>query len=141
MSQCMVTQASRRARGWVTCCGVRVLVHVCLLCVCVRTDEQRGVTTVELIKKEGSSLGLTISGGCDKEGKPRVSNLRPGGLAARWETYTCWSVTHLPVENVLLFHSSQLCFIGVPTHPRLLDGSLIKIACERNKWLLIHLRC
>ncbi|KAK9971083.1 hypothetical protein ABG768_026978 [Culter alburnus] len=46
-------------------------------------DEQRGVTTVELIKKEGSSLGLTISGGCDKEGKPRVSNLRPGGLAAR----------------------------------------------------------
>ncbi|XP_052419408.1 glutamate receptor-interacting protein 2 isoform X2 [Carassius gibelio] len=46
-------------------------------------DEQRGVTTVELIKKEGSSLGLTISGGCDKDGKPRVSNLRPGGLAIR----------------------------------------------------------
>uniref|UniRef100_A0A671PIK0 Glutamate receptor-interacting protein 2-like n=1 Tax=Sinocyclocheilus anshuiensis TaxID=1608454 RepID=A0A671PIK0_9TELE len=36
-----------------------------------------------LIKKEGSTLGLTISGGTDKEGKPRVSNLRPGGLAAR----------------------------------------------------------
>uniref|UniRef100_A0A8C1C0X2 Glutamate receptor interacting protein 2a n=1 Tax=Cyprinus carpio carpio TaxID=630221 RepID=A0A8C1C0X2_CYPCA len=47
------------------------------------TDEQRGVTTVELIKKEGTSLGLTISGGCDKDGKPRVSNLRPGGLAIR----------------------------------------------------------
>ncbi|KTG05539.1 hypothetical protein cypCar_00032694 [Cyprinus carpio] len=46
-------------------------------------DEQRGVTTVELIKKEGTSLGLTISGGCDKDGKPRVSNLRPGGLAIR----------------------------------------------------------
>uniref|UniRef100_A0A8C2B6F3 Glutamate receptor interacting protein 2a n=1 Tax=Cyprinus carpio TaxID=7962 RepID=A0A8C2B6F3_CYPCA len=45
--------------------------------------EQRGVTTVELIKKEGTSLGLTISGGCDKDGKPRVSNLRPGGLAIR----------------------------------------------------------
>uniref|UniRef100_A0A8C2L906 Glutamate receptor interacting protein 2a n=1 Tax=Cyprinus carpio TaxID=7962 RepID=A0A8C2L906_CYPCA len=43
----------------------------------------RGVTTVELIKKEGTSLGLTISGGCDKDGKPRVSNLRPGGLAIR----------------------------------------------------------
>uniref|UniRef100_A0A672MB69 Glutamate receptor-interacting protein 2-like n=1 Tax=Sinocyclocheilus grahami TaxID=75366 RepID=A0A672MB69_SINGR len=42
-----------------------------------------GVTTVELIKKEGTSLGLTISGGCDKDGKPRVSNLRPGGLAIR----------------------------------------------------------
>uniref|UniRef100_A0A673YA81 Glutamate receptor interacting protein 2 n=1 Tax=Salmo trutta TaxID=8032 RepID=A0A673YA81_SALTR len=35
------------------------------------------------IKKEGSTLGLTISGGTDKDGKPRVSNLRPGGLAAR----------------------------------------------------------
>lgn len=41
---------------------------------------------VELVKKEGSTLGLTISGGTDKDGKPRVSNLRPGGLAARWVT-------------------------------------------------------
>uniref|UniRef100_A0A3B1JLV7 Glutamate receptor interacting protein 2a n=1 Tax=Astyanax mexicanus TaxID=7994 RepID=A0A3B1JLV7_ASTMX len=45
--------------------------------------EHRGLTTVELIKREGCSLGLTISGGSDKDGKPRVSNLRPGGLAAR----------------------------------------------------------
>ncbi|XP_074505648.1 glutamate receptor-interacting protein 2 isoform X7 [Sebastes fasciatus] len=43
----------------------------------------RGLTMVELVKKEGSTLGLTISGGTDKDGKPRVSNLRPGGLAAR----------------------------------------------------------
>ncbi|XP_076027121.1 glutamate receptor-interacting protein 2 [Genypterus blacodes] len=43
----------------------------------------RGVTMVELVKKEGSTLGLTISGGTDKDGKPRVSNLRPAGLAAR----------------------------------------------------------
>ncbi|CAL8367803.1 unnamed protein product [Lota lota] len=47
------------------------------------TEEYRGVTTVDLMKREGSSLGLTISGGSDKDGKPRVSNLRPGGLAAR----------------------------------------------------------
>ncbi|KAL2090833.1 hypothetical protein ACEWY4_013096 [Coilia grayii] len=46
-------------------------------------EELRGVTLVELLKKEGSTLGLTISGGTDKDGKPRVSNLRPGGLAAR----------------------------------------------------------
>ncbi|XP_043934542.1 glutamate receptor-interacting protein 2 isoform X2 [Protopterus annectens] len=46
-------------------------------------EEFRGVTMVELLKKEGSTLGLTISGGADKDGKPRVSNLRPGGLAAR----------------------------------------------------------
>ncbi|CAB1329274.1 unnamed protein product [Coregonus sp. 'balchen'] len=40
-------------------------------------EDYRGVTTVDLIKREGSSLGLTISGGSDKDGKPRVSNLRP----------------------------------------------------------------
>uniref|UniRef100_A0A673A1R4 Glutamate receptor interacting protein 2b n=1 Tax=Sphaeramia orbicularis TaxID=375764 RepID=A0A673A1R4_9TELE len=65
----------------------------CLLLACVCTcvyvcvyfwlEALRGVTMVELVKKEGSTLGLTISGGTDKDGKPRVSNLRPGGLAAR----------------------------------------------------------
>uniref|UniRef100_A0A8C7DK87 Glutamate receptor interacting protein 2 n=1 Tax=Oncorhynchus kisutch TaxID=8019 RepID=A0A8C7DK87_ONCKI len=49
----------------------------------IYSQDLRGVTIVELIKKEGSTLGLTISGGTDKDGKPRVSNLRPGGLAAR----------------------------------------------------------
>uniref|UniRef100_A0A8C8JST6 PDZ domain-containing protein n=1 Tax=Oncorhynchus tshawytscha TaxID=74940 RepID=A0A8C8JST6_ONCTS len=59
-------------------------VPVCLpVCPCVCVEDYRGVTTVDLIKREGSSLGLTISGGSDKDGKPRVSNLRPGGLAAR----------------------------------------------------------
>uniref|UniRef100_A0A8C8AZQ8 Glutamate receptor interacting protein 2 n=1 Tax=Otus sunia TaxID=257818 RepID=A0A8C8AZQ8_9STRI len=61
-------------------------VHSILLpgnCDCLTCKEFRGVTIVELIKKEGSTLGLTISGGTDKDGKPRVSNLRPGGLAAR----------------------------------------------------------
>ncbi|XP_077565616.1 glutamate receptor-interacting protein 1 isoform X3 [Stigmatopora nigra] len=46
-------------------------------------DEFRGCTLVELMKKEGTTLGLTVSGGVDKDGKPRVSNLRPGGIAAR----------------------------------------------------------
>ncbi|KAM4821091.1 glutamate receptor-interacting protein 2 isoform 2-T2 [Thomomys bottae] len=46
-------------------------------------EEFRGITVVELLKREGSTLGLTISGGTDKDGKPRVSSLRPGGLAAR----------------------------------------------------------
>lgn len=55
------------------------------LCLCLHlsAEEHRGVTTVDLMKREGCSLGLTISGGSDKDGKPRVSNLRPGGLAAR----------------------------------------------------------
>ncbi|XP_078273506.1 glutamate receptor-interacting protein 1 isoform X2 [Rhinoraja longicauda] len=46
-------------------------------------DEFIGQTLVELMKKEGSTLGLTVSGGIDKEGKPKVSNLRPGGIAVR----------------------------------------------------------
>lgn len=57
---------------------------LCVWLLCFWAEELRGVTLVELIKKEGSTLGLTISGGTDKDGKPRVSNLRPGGLAARW---------------------------------------------------------
>ncbi|XP_062238871.1 glutamate receptor-interacting protein 1 isoform X1 [Platichthys flesus] len=46
-------------------------------------DEFRGCSVVELMKKEGTTLGLTVSGGIDKDGKPRVSNLRQGGVAAR----------------------------------------------------------
>ncbi|XP_066580709.1 glutamate receptor-interacting protein 1 isoform X4 [Amia ocellicauda] len=46
-------------------------------------DEFKGSTLVELMKKEGTTLGLTVSGGVDKDGKPRVSNLRQGGIAAR----------------------------------------------------------
>uniref|UniRef100_A0A8D3E0W5 PDZ domain-containing protein n=1 Tax=Scophthalmus maximus TaxID=52904 RepID=A0A8D3E0W5_SCOMX len=46
-------------------------------------DEFRGSSVVELMKKEGTTLGLTVSGGIDKDGKPRVSNLRQGGIAAR----------------------------------------------------------
>ncbi|XP_073507842.1 glutamate receptor-interacting protein 1 isoform X6 [Phyllobates terribilis] len=47
------------------------------------TEEFKGSTIVELMKKEGTTLGLTVSGGIDKDGKPRVSNLRQGGIAAR----------------------------------------------------------
>uniref|UniRef100_A0A4W5QLV8 Glutamate receptor interacting protein 2a n=1 Tax=Hucho hucho TaxID=62062 RepID=A0A4W5QLV8_9TELE len=66
------------------CVPVCLCVSLCVpVCPCVCVEDYRGVTTVDLIKREGSSLGLTISGGSDKDGKPRVSNLRPGGLAAR----------------------------------------------------------
>ncbi|XP_064198418.1 glutamate receptor-interacting protein 1-like isoform X2 [Anguilla rostrata] len=47
------------------------------------SEEFRGSCMVELMKKEGTTLGLTVSGGIDKDGKPRVSNLRQGGIAAR----------------------------------------------------------
>lgn len=54
----------------------------------VSVDEFRGCSVVELMKKEGTTLGLTVSGGIDKDGKPRVSNLRQGGIAARYSTVT-----------------------------------------------------
>uniref|UniRef100_A0A8C5CYD5 PDZ domain-containing protein n=1 Tax=Gadus morhua TaxID=8049 RepID=A0A8C5CYD5_GADMO len=57
-------------------------VCVCVSVLCV-PEEFRGCSLVELVKKEGSTLGLTVSGGIDKDGKPRVSNLRQGGTAAR----------------------------------------------------------
>jgi hypothetical protein len=40
----------------------------------------KGRTTIELVKKDGCPLGLTISGGIDKDGKPRVAQLKSGGL-------------------------------------------------------------
>ena len=43
----------------------------------------KGRTTIELIKKDSSPLGLTISGGVDKDGKPRVAQLKPGSLALK----------------------------------------------------------
>lgn len=54
-----------------------------LSCFRCAVDEFRGCSVVELMKKEGTTLGLTVSGGIDKDGKPRVSNLRQGGIAAR----------------------------------------------------------
>lgn len=84
-------------------------VNLCL-CPYLSAEEYRGVTTVDLMKREGSSLGLTISGGSDKDGKPRVSNLRPGGLAARWDLCsvmqlkcpdTLYSYTSTPTTTVL----------------------------------------
>ncbi|KAA8577956.1 hypothetical protein FQN60_010608, partial [Etheostoma spectabile] len=49
----------------------RALTSTCL-CPC-DVDEFRGCSVVELMKKEGTTLGLTVSGGIDKDGKPRLN--------------------------------------------------------------------
>ncbi|KAJ8047083.1 Glutamate receptor-interacting protein 2 [Holothuria leucospilota] len=46
-------------------------------------DECRTVTAIELEKPPGAGFGLTISGGIDKDGRIRVSNMRAGGIAQR----------------------------------------------------------
>ncbi|ELU00765.1 hypothetical protein CAPTEDRAFT_224220 [Capitella teleta] len=48
------------------------------------TDEEPKATSVVTLKKnDGSSWGLVLSGGVDKESRARVSYLRPGGIAHR----------------------------------------------------------
>ncbi|KAK8767031.1 hypothetical protein V5799_006187 [Amblyomma americanum] len=46
-------------------------------------EDKRGTSTVELVKREGSTLGLIISGGIDKGTRPKVESLRPGSIAHR----------------------------------------------------------
>ncbi|XP_069141413.1 glutamate receptor-interacting protein 1-like isoform X2 [Argopecten irradians] len=46
-------------------------------------DDNKGVTTVELLKRDGFGLGLIISGGVDKSFRAQISNLKPGGIAYR----------------------------------------------------------
>ncbi|CAF1493619.1 unnamed protein product, partial [Adineta steineri] len=43
----------------------------------------KGRTTVELIKRDNCSLGLTISGGIDKDGKPKVAQLKTNSIAQK----------------------------------------------------------
>ncbi|GFR74002.1 glutamate receptor-interacting protein 1 [Elysia marginata] len=49
-------------------------------------EERKGTLLVELQKKEGCGLGLTVTGGVDKGQKPQVSNLRPGSIAHRCDS-------------------------------------------------------
>jgi len=46
-------------------------------------DDERGSCVVNLVKREGEILGLTVSGGSDREGRPKVANLRSTGIAAK----------------------------------------------------------
>ncbi|OBS82059.1 hypothetical protein A6R68_23951, partial [Neotoma lepida] len=65
------------------------------------TEEFKGSTVVELMKKEGTTLGLTVSGGIDKDGKPRVSNLRQGGIAARRTAGTASGTTRRLCQRLI----------------------------------------
>nr|XP_015930037.1 glutamate receptor-interacting protein 1 isoform X2 [Parasteatoda tepidariorum] len=47
------------------------------------SEDKKGTSFVELEKKEGMTLGLIISGGIDKNSKPKIANLRPGSIAHR----------------------------------------------------------
>ncbi|XP_035221591.1 glutamate receptor-interacting protein 2-like isoform X2 [Stegodyphus dumicola] len=49
----------------------------------ILSDDKKGISIIELEKKEGSTLGLIISGGIDKNCRPKISSLRPGSIAHR----------------------------------------------------------
>ncbi|CAF1186961.1 unnamed protein product [Adineta ricciae] len=59
----------------------------------------RARTTVELIKRENCPLGLTISGGSDKDGKPRVAQLKAGSVAQKADILEIGDVV-LSVNNI-----------------------------------------
>ncbi|KAK8743618.1 hypothetical protein OTU49_001165, partial [Cherax quadricarinatus] len=46
-------------------------------------EEVRGVSCVQLSKRDGCTLGLIVAGGVDKGHRARVTNLRPGSPAHR----------------------------------------------------------
>lgn len=48
----------------------------------IGTELERGSCRVILHKKEKVGLGLTIAGGKDKDSRPKVSNMRSGGIAS-----------------------------------------------------------
>ncbi|KAG1676716.1 Glutamate receptor-interacting protein 1 [Nymphon striatum] len=47
------------------------------------SEEKRGASIVELLKKDGSTLGIIFAGGSDKGTRPRITNLRAGSIAHR----------------------------------------------------------
>jgi glutamate receptor-interacting protein len=47
----------------------------------------KGRSTIELAKKQGCPLGLTISGGIDKDGKPRVAQLKVDSIAQKADVF------------------------------------------------------
>jgi C-terminal processing protease CtpA/Prc len=61
----------------------QILCHEIILILSFLISAIKGRTTIELLKKDSSSLGLTISGGVDKDGKPRVAQLKTGSLAQK----------------------------------------------------------
>jgi len=46
-------------------------------------ENEQGFVNVNLTKHEGMNLGLTISGGIDREIRPKISNLRDNGIASK----------------------------------------------------------
>nr|XP_039249981.1 glutamate receptor-interacting protein 1-like [Styela clava] len=45
-------------------------------------ENEKGTCSIVLKKSEGVGMGLTVSGGSDKGGRPKISNMRSTGIAA-----------------------------------------------------------
>ncbi|XP_076350967.1 glutamate receptor-interacting protein 1-like isoform X2 [Tachypleus tridentatus] len=54
----------------------------------VISESKRGTSKIELLKKEEATLGLIITGGIDKDSRPKISNIRPGSVAQRSDALT-----------------------------------------------------
>ncbi|CAF1522909.1 unnamed protein product, partial [Adineta steineri] len=75
----------------------------------------KGRTTVELIKRDNCSLGLTISGGTDKDGKPKVAQLKTNSIAQKADVLEIGDII-LGINSIKtagLIHERNIVFASV----------------------------
>ncbi|GIY46084.1 hypothetical protein CDAR_292931 [Caerostris darwini] len=115
------------------------------------SDDRKGTLCVELEKKDGMTLGLIISGGIDKNSRPRISNLRPGSIAHRCDALvigdyiisvngirTC-KLRHEEIVNLLKNAGSKVTLEIEYEIPVLYDGTsnftskVIQVKLEKEK--------
>ncbi|GFQ86655.1 glutamate receptor-interacting protein 2 [Trichonephila clavata] len=120
-------------------------------CPSVINDERKATLCVELEKKDGMTLGLIISGGIDKNSRPRISNLRPGSIADRCDALaigdyivsvngirTC-KLKHEEIVNLLKNAGNKITLEIEYEIPVLVDGTsnftskVIQVKIEKEK--------
>ncbi|GAB1597596.1 glutamate receptor-interacting 1-like isoform X11 [Argonauta hians] len=111
-------------------------------------EERRGIAIVELYKAEGSTLGLTISGGVDKNCRPQVSNLRPGSIAHRCDALEVGdfilsvngirtsALKHEEIVNLLKNAGEQVILEVEYEVPESALQSAFSIQCKRHEIVL-----
>ncbi|CAI9715928.1 receptor-interacting 1 isoform X9 [Octopus vulgaris] len=111
-------------------------------------EERRGIAIVELYKAEGCTLGLTISGGVDKNCRPQVSNLRPGSIAHRCDALEVGdfilsvngirtsALKHEEIVNLLKNAGEQVILEVEYEVPESALQSAFSIQCKRHEIVL-----
>ncbi|KAL5014355.1 hypothetical protein ScPMuIL_008625 [Solemya velum] len=111
-------------------------------------DDRRDIAIVELQKKDGCGLGLTVSGGVDKGTTPRVSSLRPGGIAHRSDALSVGDniisvngirttgMKHDEIVNLLKNAGERLVLEVEYDLPESAVGNSFSVQCKRHDIVL-----